>query len=359
MIDISSYQPCERCKSCEALFICQQCQPLRSFCSKCDTSVHMLPSKKGHQRDSVELMRSRSQFKPKENIDNIPTSYSTLRQSNEQNFMNQERSLVQCPCTLGSSYPQCITSTPRTSYVESKHYEGGRVYTRDYVNELKSIHEKEKEELIFKINALENNLERLKIGFTDQIQKMQNSVEECNRTNFNLIKQNEEEGEAKLKRVIEDKNSQIENTNLRISELKESNEDLLQKIEHVEKQKDKIETKFNKQLKELERELEHKNRQMEKMKSDYNDRIEISEKRNLETRREIREEYEREVNTQRLDFDSEIEMLQRKIEEKNREFKEMVDQKNNDDNYYNKLINELKIDLKFAQEEIKLCKFPF
>lgn len=54
-----------------------------------------------------------------------------------------------------------------------KHNSSTTHFSKQYVNELKSMHDKEKEELMHKNQALSNNLERLKSSFNDQIYLLQ------------------------------------------------------------------------------------------------------------------------------------------------------------------------------------------
>ena len=46
-------EKCLRCKAKEAIFVCMLCDSFKFLCSRCDTYVHSLPSKRGHKRNSL------------------------------------------------------------------------------------------------------------------------------------------------------------------------------------------------------------------------------------------------------------------------------------------------------------------
>ena len=56
------------------------------------------------------------------------------------------------------------------NFEEKRNYtSNNRTFSREYVNELKGIYEKEKEEMQYKNHALQTNLDRLKSTLTDQV----------------------------------------------------------------------------------------------------------------------------------------------------------------------------------------------
>ena len=55
----------------------------------------------------------------------------------------------------------------RTSIDDSK-----KVYSKDYINELNYLHEKEKADLVHKMNILQNTLNRVKSSLNDEISKI-------------------------------------------------------------------------------------------------------------------------------------------------------------------------------------------
>ena len=49
----SSDNKCERCLINQSNFVCEQCEPLKAFCKKCDSLIHTLSTKRNHIRLSL------------------------------------------------------------------------------------------------------------------------------------------------------------------------------------------------------------------------------------------------------------------------------------------------------------------
>jgi 16S rRNA G1207 methylase RsmC len=147
------------------------------------------------------------------------------------------------------------------------------MYTREYVNELKSIHEKEKDELLYKYNSLMNNLNRLKTSFSDQILQLQKQIDENNQKNSHVIKITEEECNTKLRGVVGDKDSQIKNLKKQIEEYKECNEELLSKMNwNIKSTREEKNDSLNK-LCEMEQMVDDKEAEINNLKNHYENKL--------------------------------------------------------------------------------------
>jgi hypothetical protein len=50
---METYEKCLRCKGKEAVFSCMLCESFKFLCTRCDSYVHSLPSKKKHKRTAI------------------------------------------------------------------------------------------------------------------------------------------------------------------------------------------------------------------------------------------------------------------------------------------------------------------
>ena len=82
MDTITIKERCMRCRSMDIEYICQVCQPINSFCSKCDSFVHTLPSKKSHKREILNLntIGTKQSFHKNDNM--------TIQDNNNRNNVN-------------------------------------------------------------------------------------------------------------------------------------------------------------------------------------------------------------------------------------------------------------------------------
>ena len=235
---------CERCKNKLADYICYNCEPIKNFCSKCDTVVHSLPSKRIHKRDNL--------------VENIQIKPNTLKieENKGKNIFNniQEFSPINYIC----SSPKIDRDTN---------------YSREYVREIKNIHEKEKEELIFKYNSLLNNLNRLKISFSDQIYQLQKQIEENNQKNSFTLRKNEDENNMRLCNTINDKDNKINFLKKQIEEFKQCNEELLIKLNDnykLLKEEKQISNNLNNEIDNI---IFTKNNEINDLKNNYENKL--------------------------------------------------------------------------------------
>ena len=84
-----------------------------------------------------------------------------------------------------------------------------KTYTKEYILELQNIHQKEKNELLFKISSLENAIERIKNSFNEQIKKMQLNQNSNEKQLTSKIEDIQEKYELKLKNIETEKDMQI------------------------------------------------------------------------------------------------------------------------------------------------------
>ena len=208
---------CERCKNAEIVLICEECSPFHNYCQKCDAMIHELPSRLNHTRQNLlnnisdkQLFKCNYNNKSspnllikqkicEEKINNLindvkkeiskENEQECINEDNSNNGDNQEIQNEEIPNynedTNNENYIYYNNEIPQTiqeniknlEYIEIPNIfkEEGykKTYTKEYILELQNIHQKEKNELLFKISSLENTLDRIKNSFNEQIKTLQ------------------------------------------------------------------------------------------------------------------------------------------------------------------------------------------
>jgi hypothetical protein len=387
---------CERCKYSPAQFSCQQCLPMNTFCSKCDSSVHSLSSKKIHKRSPLEPLNS-SQYlksiKPSNTMniidnnnnyssqgfsyDNRKTNYETIspnRGEENSKLLSQSQSadiqgkiyftnlnpnknnVIQSMSPENFS-PNNLNNFSSASYLNSNNMNlvdssfnkkpflssyTTKAFSREYVNELKSIHEKEKQELLFKNNSLQQNLDRLKLSFTDQIQHLQRQVEDNNNKNNSTIRLIDEENNLKLRTIINEKDVLLQDLRKQLEEYRNCNEDLMGRLEERIKNNKINKSKTKEQVVKLETIINSKDNEIERLKSNYKGKLEDLTKKNDDQLDDYNNKFELSMNRMSLDHAKEKNKLEQLIENREKELTEVIEKKREDEKYFNQTINEIK-----------------
>lgn len=213
-INENYHHKCERCQIDDASIICHSCQPFQKFCHRCDSIIHSLKIKSNHLRESL--------------IQN---------QLNESKNMktNPEIEIYQKSFTPDRQYI-------RTSFIENninKKYDintyNPQNYSENYIKEIKRINEKEKDAMKYKIESLQNYIQKLKNNFQKEIKNMEEKANQY----------------LNEKKILEDKlNNIIEKTlkekNIRLNIISKENEHLKEKTKLLEEQIKEINEKIKK-----------------------------------------------------------------------------------------------------------------
>jgi len=153
-------------------------------------------------------------------------------------------------------------------------------YSKEFVNELTTLHSKEKEDMQFKMNLIQNSLENFKLSLSDHKQQIQKQLEESN-LNYSSKIRNLEQQQRKLSEKNlwlneqdKQKDKVIEGLKAQMKKLKESNAELLEKYEYHQDACKNDRVMQQKQFDELQTKLAQKEIEVEELKSFYNKKIE-------------------------------------------------------------------------------------
>jgi hypothetical protein len=230
---------CDRCKFQEAEFECQLCKPLNVFCNKCDIFIHNLPSKKSHIRNTMKQIGS---ARTRAEILNYPIA---------QNIPNTRRTTLLEKVNINKELLKDANENFNKAKADHKSEEiyTANSYSKDYVNEIKAVFQKDKEELLFKNQNLQNHIDRLKISFNEQVERLNNEIEELQNKSFSNIKRNSQESSLKIQSILTDKDTEI-------SRLKNLTGELNNKVNMLDKENKDLKFSYDKFKNEFEKKFE-------------------------------------------------------------------------------------------------------
>lgn len=165
---------CQRCLKIKHRLFCIDCDNLKYYCKKCDTIVHSLINKKFHNRKlTYETNQNYEDKSEKENKEVNETKLSSTivnikeKNSNSINNISEEK-------RINANYNK-------------------RIYSIEYINELKNIYNEEKEVLNFKIDGLvefnkkiQLELEKVKSDYSNELKILSKSNADLNSINWKL-----------------------------------------------------------------------------------------------------------------------------------------------------------------------------
>ena len=212
-------EKCRRCRSKYPEIMCKDCYPFIYFCANCSNNLHSMESKKNH--NIIPLKGLNQEIFNEINNNNLDIF------SNEDSFQNKYN----------------------TNLNEQK-------YITNYINDIKSLYEKEKNNLIKKSFSLEKNLENTKQIYDDKISELQEKLTKLQNNKNIEFKILEETKNYELSKILEEKQNKIDILVKRNEELNKFNEELIKKnseyleiinksklknIDIIQRQKDEIE----------------------------------------------------------------------------------------------------------------------
>ena len=322
---------CERCKNSISTIFCEECKPFHYFCDQCDTAVHELISRKKHHRENLSSMdyyantnTNKNSNHRKTSIDNNSTQYDI----NTNNIINYSTSR-----TFQNSDKKISRET------------NDKIYSKEYIDEINNLHQKEKEELIDKISSMQNSLNKIKSTLNDEISKIkftQLTTEKEYNDKIDKIKFQYESKINSIQKETEFKNKEISNLNRIILEQKKLNGELASLIEQLKIKNQNLLNDYTLLIKE--------NNLVQKISKQENETLNIKLKETIDSYdnykksmeekiNEIKKENEKNIEKIKLEYDSEINDI-KILNEKNYK-NEMDELQFSLEDKYEKIINEI------------------
>ena len=303
-------EKCQRCKVKDSSLQCMNCSSFRSLCSRCDSFIHSLPTKQNHTRIPTTIASGEQTIIPSPFV---KTEVNTINE-NKQNEPSEQIVLpVQPEPTSASS-----------SVLNSKFFYSNQ-YTKDYVNEIKNVFKKEKNELEFKNKTLQNNLDRLKISFTEQMNNVTNELEEIQKNNQIALNAIKEEYEKKLSQMENEHQIEVESLKNDISHLEQTKNEQTELSIREKDDSSKVIANLNSRIRELEEIIRSKDEELFKLKNSFDVMMTQNEQMLKDQKQQIVSEYEDKIEKIVTDVDLTRDKLLKLVDEREIDIKNIID----------------------------------
>lgn len=267
---------CSRCKMKEADFYCESCDPYFYFCSTCDGYVHSMNIKRHHQRTIINKSPNFGKDKGK-------------------NYQNANFNSTNALNSINRSYSTHFKTNSDLNYSHTLSNQNLNNFKENYVNDIKKLFEREREDLATKNLALERELDRVKSNLNAKIVNLQSQLEETDKKKNLDLKIMEEEYNIEIKKIITDKDNEIKNLTHKNRELEKSNSELLSKVNEFQNEIFQLKNKFGNLLNSADLEIKQKDSELIELKSYYEKRLNSITENMSEDKNKTISNYERNI----------------------------------------------------------------
>ena len=331
--NIQSQQLCNRCKVKQGEYFCNECSPFNIFCSNCDTFIHSLPSKRYHNRELI----------PQKII------YNETNQ-NESTLPFSNRSIQS---NLNSN-SQFISQNPTYVYENNLKNKND---SKTYINDIKNIYEGEKEELYNKNFILQKQLNDTQKKYESQILDLKNSLNEIKAKNEMEIKNIIENHEIELKRIVNEKDNQINYLYNHNFELEKANDELVTKVNQYSDLMNKNKFGFGDKMNNYENTIYSLQRDNDNMKDFYEKKINFFSQNFSTEKNKIINSYEDTLEQLNNNYNDSKEKYNNIIKQRDDEIKDLIKQHRNETDKLIFTISELQKQLEeMRQDQENLMK---
>ncbi len=196
------------------------------------------------------------------NINNIINQNEKIK--SKKNKKSKKINIPNLPIKKKKSFSPELTS----SVLNAKLYLSEN-YSKNYINEIRNIYKKEKEELDFKNKTLQNNLDSLKEKLTEQINELTKQLETNQINNKKAFHNLKKKYEQKLIQLNNEHEVEINILKSDIEKLNQKENELNEKYKKELSEKDKIILNLNNNIYKLQNNLLEKTEENYKMKNSF------------------------------------------------------------------------------------------
>ena len=288
---------CERCQTEDVAVICQTCQPFHNFCLRCDSIIHSMKLKTTHVRETI-LNIPNQKNRPSTSTNNIKTSRNLYSNGNRIccNSAKQIKSLTPDRCHTynennfnNNSFNNGL-SIRGISNINTKS-NNNNCFTKEYVDEINRINEKEKAALKYKLESLQSNMDRLKNNFQNEMNNLQNQVNE----NYMAKKMIEEKMHQLIEVTLKEKDTKINLITKENNLLKEKTKILEDKIKEKENIINQKNIDHNIQIKNLKNEIDSVKKDNSFIQKRHNDKVSEIVRSNNNNLKNMTERHQKEI----------------------------------------------------------------
>ena len=224
--------------------------------------------------------------------------------------------------------------------------------SKDYINEIKNVYDKEKQELLYKISCLQTTLDQVKSNMSEKIKSLEMKLEEtiaASNLNIQII---EDEHKLRIKRIFSEKDIEIKTHLFKIDDLERCNHDLKTKVNDDQKTSNDIKNFYNNIIDEIEYKLKMKEKEYLDLKISYDNKINYSSSNFEDEKVKIIKNYEETIEKLAKTHKESKEKLNIIIYQKETEIKNLMDKYTEEERITQNTITELRKEL---HSKVELC----
>ena len=362
---------CERCKNSKVMLTCEECSPFHNFCQKCDGIIHQLPSRMNHLRQNVyQNINSQMLFKCNYNNRSSPNIYikqkiteekinnlindvnneitkeqeldqeniidenENLNNYNTQNIQNEEINDYNTNINIPQIISEKINDLDFIKIpMDSLDEKYKKTFTKEYILELQNIHQKEKNELLFKISSLENALDRIKISFNDQLKSIQKEQTKNDKNYIAKISQIKSGLNLKYKTMENEKDLQISLLKEELDKEKKEKNELSQILERMKKEYQILQDNSARNIDDINNELNlikneydefrhETDKIIDKLKTEYDNKINTIKEENENQKTDMNIKHKLELDNINNTINSKYEQSMQELKNENSQLKQ-------------------------------------
>ena len=320
---------CNRCKTAPGNIACQECSPFNIFCTNCDTYIHSLPSKRQHNRVCLSPNPLSSSPIQKQQL---PSTSQTAQSQIETLPFSSTKSLEMTNTLL----------SPTQSYQQP---------VNTYINDIKQIYEGEKEELRTQHYLLEKNFSNTSNALTQRIESLEQSLNETNTKHAMEIKLLIDNHDDEIKRIVSEKDNQINYLYNQNFELQKANDELLTKLNQYADVINQNKLIYGDKLGSYQNEICTLNKDLEELKTFYEKKIAFFTANFSSEKNKIINSYENTIEKLNEGYNDSKNKYLTVINQRDNEIKELIVAHRNEVEGLNNTIEELKSNVNMLRDD--------
>ena len=386
---------CQRCLSKPISFQCTACPSYRNLCTRCDNIIHNISSKQDHRRIAINQIKPSQETKEENNIlDNkkilnnsainpilhanldFDNDFNNNQQKNNSIGIEQNDQISNINNITGQNNNLLISQMRKSlndndnidinnknnnnSFLQIGSLRGGLLnqgtsinsnlliaenYSKEYVNEIKKVFQKEKEVLEYKNKSLQYSLNKIKLEFTEQINNLSKQLEDNQNSNIININTLKENYESKISNLNQEHNNEMKLFSQNINQLESELNKLKYNYTNEIKEKNSLIIELKNENEKINNELKEKNDELYKIKNSFEIMIKQYEKEFNEEKNKIVNEYESKIKEIVTNVENTKNNLVNLIEKREFDMKNILNEKNCEIDKLNELNNIMKQEL--------------
>jgi len=217
--------------------------------------------------------------------------------------------------------------------------------TKDYLNEVKNLYEKEKDELLSKISTLQMTLDQVRSSLSEKVSSLEFKLEKVTKENSLNCKIMEDEQKLKVRRILNDKDSEIKNYYFITEDLEKINKELMAKMNESQKNTEEVKNYYKGVINDMELKYKIKEKEYSELKISYDNKLNFCTSNFEEEKDNLIKSYEANYEKLAIAHKESKEKLNSIIYQREVDYKNLMDKYKDDDKKTHYIVNDLRTEL--------------